>query len=353
MSKRFDDAQTLTRYLLGSLPAAETERLDELSVTDDEVAEALRLVENDLIDAYVQGELDEASRAQFKTHYLASALRRERVAFAQAFQTRAAQGLALQATPALAETTNEARTEAAEAVPLEKGRNIFSAGRDFVSRPAWAWAAVLSALALLVIGAWSIFDNTRRRQPLAQTETQRNAPEQQAPEAQKQSAEQRAAAAQPSDEHTRNERESSAQEQTQSDQQHLAEQQRTAEQQRAGAQKSSPARGSTIASFILAPQVRGASATQSVSLPDKTDQVFMRLRLEPNVSSAYRVALLDEAGAHSLWQSGRLKAHGAADSKTLSLNFRARLLKPQTAYVLRVTSDEGEIVDDYPFRVVK
>jgi anti-sigma factor RsiW len=89
MSKQPHDDQTLTRYLLGSLPEPEAERLDELSVTDDEVAEALRSVENDLIDAYAQGELDEPARAQFKAHYLTSPARRERVAFAQAFKTHA------------------------------------------------------------------------------------------------------------------------------------------------------------------------------------------------------------------------------------------------------------------------
>src|SRR3954471_23043773 len=98
MSKHPSDVQTLTQYLLGSLPAAETERLDELSVTDDETAEALKSVENDLIDAYVQDELDEVARSQFKTHYLASAARRERVAFAWAFQAEAEKSLISQAT---------------------------------------------------------------------------------------------------------------------------------------------------------------------------------------------------------------------------------------------------------------
>src|SRR3954466_9062484 len=86
MSKLLNDHQKLTQYLLGSLPAAEAERLDELSVTDDEVAESLRSVENDLIDAYVQDELDAEERALFKSHYRASARRRERVSFAQDFQ---------------------------------------------------------------------------------------------------------------------------------------------------------------------------------------------------------------------------------------------------------------------------
>src|SRR5256885_7056027 len=145
MSKLLNDQQKLTQYLLGSLPMAEAERLDELSVTDDEVAEALRSVENDLIDAYVQDELDEAERAKFKTHYLASATRRERVAFAQAFQAYAEMRLALQATKAQMEIPAEAkiqtRTEAATEVAARRKRpKWFSVRRVFnLSRPVWQW----------------------------------------------------------------------------------------------------------------------------------------------------------------------------------------------------------------------
>src|ERR1700749_3584788 len=179
MSKHSSDAQTLTQYLLGSLPAAEAERLDELSVTDDEVAEALRSVEKDLIDAYVQDELDEAARAQFKTYYLASATRSERVAFAQAFHARAEKSLTSQATEARAEAPTKARTEAAtKAASRRKGRGMFSIGRGFdVSRTGWQWGAACAALALLIAVGWLTFENVRLRRRLAQTEARRDAPE--------------------------------------------------------------------------------------------------------------------------------------------------------------------------------
>ncbi|MFN2493080.1 MAG: hypothetical protein ABR501_09385, partial [Pyrinomonadaceae bacterium] len=79
MSKQAYDDQTVTQYLLGSLPEAEAERFDELSFTDDEFADALMAAEKDLVDAYVQGELTGAELEQFKSHYLASPLRREQV----------------------------------------------------------------------------------------------------------------------------------------------------------------------------------------------------------------------------------------------------------------------------------
>jgi hypothetical protein len=355
MSKLLDH-QKLTQYLLGSLPAAEAERLDELSVTDDEVAEALRSVENDLIDAYVQDELDAEARAQFKIHYLASATRRERVAFAQDFQAHAEEILARQTTKAHVETPAEARAETAtEAATRQKRSRRFSVWRGFnLSRPAWQWGAALAALALLIVGGWLVFDNVRLRQQSAQTEA-RAERERQAQEAQKEAENQRTTAAQLADERARAERERLAQEQSQRDQQRIAEQQRIIEQQRAAAQNSSsPGAGvGSIASFILAPQVRGGGQVQSISIPTNADHIVMRLRLEPNEFTAYRVTLLDETGVQTLWRSSQLKARGDANDKILNLNFRAQLLKPQTSYVLRVTNDAGEIVDDYPFRVVK
>lgn len=361
MSKLLDHHK-LTQYLLGSLPATEAERLDELSVTDDEAADALRSVENDLIDAYVQGELDAEARALFKSHYLASATRRERVSFAQDFQAHAEEILARQTTKTCVETPAEARAETATEVATgRKHSRWFSVRRGLnLSRPAWQWGAVIAALALLTVGGWLVFDNSRLRQQSAQTEASAGR-ERQALEARKESENQRATAAQLADERARAERERLAQEQSQHERQRIAEQQQitgrrpTAERQRTAAQNSSSSRSGagSIASFILAPQVRGGSQMQSISIPPNADHVVMRLRLEPNEFTAYRVTLLNETGAQTLWRSNSLKARVADDDKVLNFNLRARFLKPQTSYVLRVTNDAGEIVDAYPFRVVK
>jgi hypothetical protein len=80
------DDQALTAYLLGELPSEQTEQFDELSVADDDVAARLERVETDLVDAYVRGELSNATREKFEKAYLSSPLRRQRLAFAQQFQ---------------------------------------------------------------------------------------------------------------------------------------------------------------------------------------------------------------------------------------------------------------------------
>lgn len=73
----------LERYVLGLLPEEAAERLDELSIVDDDVASRLQVVEDALVDAYVRGELTGETLAQFETVYLASERRREKVRFAR------------------------------------------------------------------------------------------------------------------------------------------------------------------------------------------------------------------------------------------------------------------------------
>jgi hypothetical protein len=115
----------VTRYLLGTVLPDEAERLDELSIADDEFASRLSAVEKDLVDAYVRGELSSEKLARFKAVYLSSPVLRQKVAFAESFLPLA--------------DRNEA---AARARPAAKGF------------PRWALAAaaclVLSAGSLLV-----------------------------------------------------------------------------------------------------------------------------------------------------------------------------------------------------------
>src|SRR5260221_4791475 len=82
MSSEQHDPQLLIQYLLGSLADTEAERLDELSITDDEGAWRLTAAENDLVDAYVRGELSGETLRRFETHYLSSQKRQDQARLA-------------------------------------------------------------------------------------------------------------------------------------------------------------------------------------------------------------------------------------------------------------------------------
>lgn len=336
MSKRIYTNHDLNQYLLGALPEAEAESFDELSFAEEEFVDALSAVEKDLVDAYVQGDLADPELERFKSYYLASPLRREKVKFAQAFKVMTDR-------KAVAPVEVEA---AAKSPTRRTASRWFSALNIFaVGHPALQWGFVAVALVLMIAAGWLVFDNVRLRHQVTQTQASRDELLHREQELQNQIKGQQSA--------------SSATEQELArlrDEQKRLEQELAKQQQNIGEQYQPSSGGLSVASFVLAPQLRSAGQIQTISVPAKTDLVAMQLGLEPNDYSAYRVALLNQSGNQALWRSSKLKAKVAGDSKIISISFRTAVLKPQI-YLLRVSgiSAKGtiEIVGDYPFRVVK
>src|SRR5260370_39059687 len=150
--KRTYDDQFLAQYLLGGLPAEEAERLDELSIADDEFAARVSAVENDLVDAYVRNELSGKDLDQFKSFYLSSAKRRQKVDFAAAwleFENRAA------TSPAQAGRPGTVRS------PHEKDSQGLRGWRMFSPRFRWGFAG--AALVMLLAAGYLLLENVRLR----------------------------------------------------------------------------------------------------------------------------------------------------------------------------------------------
>ncbi|HVS81666.1 MAG TPA: hypothetical protein VHE60_08010 [Pyrinomonadaceae bacterium] len=321
--------QTITQYLLGALPAAETERLDELGFTDDEFADSLKAAEKDLVDAYVQSELTDAALEQFESHYLASPLRREKVAFAQAFQVFGER--------------ESASLRAKGSTNVAAKRGWFAALSTFLApRPAYQWGLAAAALALLVVGSWLAVDNLRLRQQMSQTAARRDVLIQREQDLQKELEGQRVTNSQAEQElaRVRDERERLEQE--------------LKKEQQGGTKRSSGE--ASIVSLILAPPLRGAGQAPTLSIRPGTNRVAAQLQLEATDYSTYRVALIDPVGNRTLWHSGNIKPGIYGDRRAVGVAFSAGLLKPQN-YILRVAGSTAgggsEIVGDYPFKVVK
>jgi hypothetical protein len=90
-SQAYDDRR-LIRYLLGTLTAGEAEELDELSMTDEDFAGRLRVVEDDLVDAYARGDLDAYARTRFESRYRAAPGASDRLRFAEALEVHQKRG---------------------------------------------------------------------------------------------------------------------------------------------------------------------------------------------------------------------------------------------------------------------
>jgi len=154
MSDQQFNEQEILEYLLGSLSETDCERFDALSVSDQGFAEQLGASENDLVDAYVHGELTGATLERFETHYLASALRRDKVELAKSFQAYA-QRHPVQNRETFVSKQPRRRGSLAEFFfPSSMGKKQPSL---------LPWSLVAAALVLLTLAGWWTFQSHSTR----------------------------------------------------------------------------------------------------------------------------------------------------------------------------------------------
>jgi hypothetical protein len=327
----FDD-EALTQYLLGALTEEKTERLDELSIADDEVAARLQVIENDLVDAYVGGKLSGQDLADFESFYLTSPNRRQKVSFARTLLVlgdRAGSALPAQPKKSPVPETSWTSGDASERV-----RRF----RFFVApRLALQWGFAAATLVLLVVGAYLTVENLRLRNQMAQTQAERGALEQRERELRQELAAQRSSDAETEKELARV-------------RDRLAELEQVASDEQRG---NSNKRDLKVIAFNLAPQTRGIGQIPTIAVPAGTDYVALTLQLETEAFTAFRAVLKNPATGQIVWQSGNLRSSGK--DRTLRIRLPASLLNSQNYLVeLSGVSSGGvaEIVSSYSFRVL-
>jgi len=152
MTTETPSVQTIRAYLLGQLPEPEAERLDELSITDDECAERIRAVEHDLVDAYARGELAGVVLEQFRARYLTTPRQRDATRFAEALQS-------------LADNSGRGSSSEARRGPATPVRET----------PRWReLLAIAAAVILATASLWLVLDNRMLRERVTSAELQRD-----------------------------------------------------------------------------------------------------------------------------------------------------------------------------------
>jgi hypothetical protein len=327
--------QTIIDYLLGSLPEAKIERLDELSITDDQFAARLQEVENDLVDSFVRGELSGETLDKFRSHYMSSPKRQEKVAFARGLQKV---------------TDRITITE-----PAEKQKSIFSSppaiskptskkdySHRFFSFPKMGlqWGLAAAVLLIMIAGGWMVFENIRLRDEVSQAQAERESLKKRERELQEELEGQRTA-------DSEKEQELAS----------LRERIRQIEQQSNLPPREatpSPGQEPKIIAFALAPQVRGGGQIKSLSIPADANYVDLQLELEATEFAFYRAELKSQSV--SIWKSGKLRAATKGDGKAVNVRLRSELFKSQI-YLIEVSgispTGEAEIISSYPFRAIK
>ena len=331
------DDQQLVRYLLKLLPDEEAERLDELTVADEEVAWHLQVVEDELVDAYVTGTLAGELRERFESFYLASERRRERVKAAGSF-LRAVDRAAVSAN-----LDQDAAPEVNRTPDVEPHRPAPEGVRWYrrivwPSTPAWAPGAAV-ALVLLACGALLVQD-LRLRSGLAEAQRESAALDRRAHELEQQLNDQRGASAEVARELARLRAS-------------LAEAARP-EALRASDQPASVLQTLTAA-LVLLPQMRAGGSIPSLTVPRGTDGVTFELRLESNDFARYQVALKDPATNQIMWRSGPLTARSAGGTPLVAIIVPTRAMKSQhysLELIGRSPAGKTEVVSSYPVRIV-
>jgi hypothetical protein len=308
------DDQLLTRYLLGALPAEEAERLDQLSIVDEELAARLSAVEYDLVDAYVRGEARGEDLARFESFYLSSAKRREKVQFARALLERAGGAATARATVV--------RTVVSPAREPDKKP---SPRRSAFSRPVFQWGFFGAAAALMLVAGYLLLDNVRLHRQMNESRVRQS-------------------------EFDRQEREL----RSELDQQRTANAQAQQELQRLRGLQSNLDQ-LTAVPLVLLPPSRSVSTVPTVSIRPGTDLVVLLLTLESDDFPAYRVVLRDPATNQVIWRSASITSASAGEKKAVSVSVRASLLRQQN-YIAELTGiparGNPELIGGYPFRAV-
>lgn len=331
MGKQIYTAETIVQYLLGSLPQAQTEQLDELSVTDDQFASALRVAEKELVDAYLQGELADAEGERFKTYYLASPRRRQQLEFADALKAFGERYV-----------VNEAvESQAVRSTTKDERSGLLAKLRAFIST-GWAfqWGLAAAVLALFIVGGWLVLQNMRLQQQMSQAQATREALSQREQELETQLSSER-----------------SARQDTEKELARVREELAWLGKEKEAGQPPAPATVNqpvNVASFILTPQTRSIAQIKTVSIPEGTREVAVQLELEAADYTLYRVSLKGGANNRSLWTSKTLRAFSKGQTRALNVSLPATLLQPQV-YVFEVSGVRSpgapEIVGSYSFRV--
>lgn len=336
------DNQKLKAYLLGELSGADVEAFDEASFTDEKFGAALSAAENDLIDAYLHKELRGADLKKFESVYLATKHRREKIEFARAVQTVAG---------------NEILNSKTERAGFFAWWNIFG------SRALQFGFAAAALLVLLTGIFWiAVLREKKAGEEIVMQKTP--TPEMALPENQN---------AAPKNENSNQSIPSAIQDSANENLENTNEKpsvtnqkipnaninknsnetNRTTEKENPPKIENNPPR-SIIATFFLAPPLRGVNKIPLFDVPKNASQINVELQLEARDYETYHVTLTNETGDINLWRRGSLKAKNKGDAKVLNVSFPAKLLN-NGFYSLTVSGvssgGEAEIVANYPFRV--
>ncbi|MFY9553479.1 MAG: hypothetical protein WAV20_21075 [Blastocatellia bacterium] len=321
MNQGFGDHKTIAQYLLGELSDQEKARLEEQYFADDDLFEEFLVVEGELTDAYVRGELYGRERERFEARFLVLPRQHQRVEIARALVDYATESSALVA-PVVLKRKPVLWWPSFLAKIVGKNRAI-----------TLAFAAAV--IVILVGGSLFIVETVRLRNQVERIEADRTETLKREQELERQLAEQ-----------------------GQHNEQLAEELQRERSQRELLEQELIKPQRSTLSAitFILTPDlVRGAGEPKRLIIPQHADLVRVQIGLDQDDHKSYRV-FLETVDGKRIWGSGSLKVQSHKSGKVVTLGLPASLFtKRDYIMTLSGVNADGSLenVSEYYFSVLK
>lgn len=316
MSVEKDKAISSKRYLLGTLPPAETEHLEEEFFANDDVFEEVEIAEDELVDAYVHNELSPAELQKFQ-HLLRNPRIAERIKFARILKT------ATKPAPSTQET--------------KQGPTKQSYWKSFFSvwfrPPGVVFASV--GLAVLVFSSYLFVDWMRLRESSRQLNLER---------AELQRRNQELASQVVAEKQQLNDEKKNTEALNAKLQQALENQQRSAPL-------------ALLAPLFLYPGAsRSSGGGNDLALSSKTEMVRLLLVLESDDYSHYNAVVRKGVEGPVVYRKSHLKPTTNKSTRVIDLRFQSALLTPNDYTVnldgVKEPAAAPEFVGTYNFRVI-
>jgi hypothetical protein len=301
----------LRDYLLGRTGAEASERLDELSVCDDSVADRLSATENDLVDAYVRGELRGRELRQFESHYLSTAMRRKKVELSRALNATVRAG---------ADADHTAVSESFRSRNADRMRLRWGSLRQHTTMR-WAFACALLAI-LTVSTSWLAITDYRLRRQDRKTRDAYDA---------------------------------------------LEKQYRQLQDRAGGGHSQSPADGiqvetgqsapaTQVSSLFLPPPLRGTQSIPAVSVAAGDQWFQLQLGLESDDFPKYQIYLKSLASERSIWRSQPARSYDILHRRVVAVLIPVKTVQSTDSYGADVwgiaANGQRELIGTYIFRII-
>jgi hypothetical protein len=312
MEERLKTEQQMVRYLLGEMSIEEQIAMETGYFTDPEKFNMLQVVEQDLIEGYINGKLSASGRAKFEHHYLNTPARREQVRF---FKTLA-KTLPLDTDQKVPEQT-ALRAAALESLDLGQKSSWWESILASFRGPRLALGMSFAAamLILAVAGTWLIVENRRQDDGRVATVDTTPSPD----------------PGQVSNPNQQKQEDQKEQEAANVDQGRSA-----------GSSTPKPTSKPVIASFLLnvSSVTRNVATPQIWRIPSNADMVQMTFNHQGDPYNSYKVMLLYPSGQRA-WSRSDLRAVRVKSGTLLVLNVPAQRFD-DGSYSLAIFRDNAE-----------